>query len=85
MSEKIDLKKYLIISEDDFDYLAKGFSNDYEFEISDRVRFKNPKMETLCNDRKHLKNLIKHFEAMDDHEEICLCEIISLLKGETKI
>ncbi|MFA5745594.1 MAG: hypothetical protein WCX79_00455 [Candidatus Paceibacterota bacterium] len=36
----------------------------------------------IKNPTKHLSNLIKHFEAMDDHEDLYLCDIIALLKGE---
>ena len=34
---------------------------------------------------KHLNNLIKHFEAMDDHDDLYLCDVIPLLKGEKDI
>lgn len=34
---------------------------------------------------KHLNNLIKHFEVMDDHDDLYLCDVIALLKGEKDI
>jgi hypothetical protein len=40
---------------------------------------------SFVDPNKHLSNLIKHFEAMDDHENLYLCDVIALLKGETKI
>jgi hypothetical protein len=40
---------------------------------------------SFTNPTKHLSNLIKHFEAMNDHEDLYLCNVIALLKGETKI
>lgn len=39
----------------------------------------------FIDSNKHLNNLIKHFESMDDHEELYLCDIIELLKGKKKI
>ena len=39
----------------------------------------------LNSSEQHLNNLIKHFESMDDHEELYLCDIIELLKGKKKI
>lgn len=40
---------------------------------------------SFANSTEHLKNLIKHFKSMDDHEELYLCDIIELLKGKKKI
>lgn len=40
---------------------------------------------SFTNSTEHLNNLMKHFESMDDHEELYLCDIIELLKGKKKI
>jgi hypothetical protein len=39
----------------------------------------------FTNPSEYLTNLIKHFESMDDHEELYLCDIIALLKGKIKL